>query len=99
MAEMIKKRVKEECFGNQASSSKKREIPTSFSPFNRVCTINTSIHKCPHIEVHVLSEEIEGLANTGASLSIISSVGLIHKLGLQMIPTALKISTADGTPY
>lgn len=46
-----------------------------------------------------MSENLEALADTGASLSIISSVGLIHKLGIQIHPINLNISTADGTPY
>lgn len=46
-----------------------------------------------------MSEEIEGLADTGASLSVISSVKLIQKLGLSIHPLKLQITTADGTPY
>lgn len=58
-----------------------------------------SVHKCPHLKVKVLSEEINGLADTGASISVISSVDLIHKLGLEIHPLQLQITTADGTPY
>lgn len=57
------------------------------------------MHRCPHIKVRVLSEEVEGLADTGASLSIISAVDLINKLGLLIHPANLRISTADGTSY
>lgn len=49
--------------------------------------------------MRILSEPLEGLADTGASLSIISSLELIQKLGLKIQPTNLHISTADGTPY
>lgn len=49
--------------------------------------------------MRILSEEVEGLADTGASLSIISSVELINKLGLKIHPIPIKISTADGTAY
>lgn len=49
--------------------------------------------------MRILSEEIEGLADTGADLSIISSVDLVHKLGLKVHPIPIKISTADGTAY
>lgn len=47
----------------------------------------------------MLNEELEGLADTGANVSITNSVGLIDKLGLQILPVPLKIATADGTAY
>lgn len=56
-------------------------------------------HRCPHIKVKIMSEEVEALADTGASLSVISSVQLIEKLGIKIHPLELQISTADGTPY
>lgn len=51
------------------------------------------------MKIHILSEEVEGLADTGASVSVISSVSLIERLGLNINPVNLKISTADGTAY
>lgn len=92
--------MKEEFAGNPSSSFKEPVIPTNtFSKFNRVCTINTLVQKCPHLTVQILSESLDALADTGASSSIISSLELINKLGLKIQPTNLKISTADGTPY
>lgn len=95
-----KKRLEEENAGNRTSSVLHEMIPTlPFSTLNRIHQLNTYPHRCPHIVVRVLSEEIEGLADTGVSLSVISSVELIHKLGLKIHPANLQISTADGTPY
>ncbi|KAL1400209.1 hypothetical protein pipiens_007629 [Culex pipiens pipiens] len=77
--------------------SKKENQPGSAE--QRMESIETTVHRCPHIKVRVLSEEVEGLADTGASLSIISAVDLINKLGLLIHPANLRISTADGTSY
>lgn len=46
-----------------------------------------------------MGEEVEALADTGASISVISCIDLIRKLGLQIEPLSMKISTADGTEY
>lgn len=46
-----------------------------------------------------MSEEVDGLADTGASISIISALDLIDKLGLEIHPIPLKVTTADGTGY
>lgn len=76
------------------------KIPNAvFSYFERVFQINTSVSRCPHLKVRILSEEIEGLADTGASISIISALDLIEKLGLQIHPVPLQVKTADGTGY
>lgn len=92
--------MSEEPFGNRSSSSVENQIPISnYSLFNKVLQIDTRVHKCPHLKVRIMSEEIEGLADTGASLSVISSVKLIQKLGLSIHPLKLQITTADGTPY
>lgn len=86
--------------GNRSTPSDTPEIPNRpFSVFNTAHRINTTPHRCPHLKVRVLSEEIEALADTGASLSVISSLGLLNKLGLQIQPLRLQITTADGTPY
>lgn len=70
-----------------------------FDYFNRTFHINTSFNRCPHLKVKIIHEEVEGLADTGASISVISSVPLIERLGLKINPINLKVSTADGTAY
>lgn len=83
-----------------SSSASEPSIPThNYTLFSNICTINTSLRKCPHVRVNILSEEIEGLADTGASITILSSLKLINKLGFKIRPINLRISTADGTPY
>lgn len=97
---IAKKRVNEGNSGNPCPRTSNQEIPKPhYSVFNSIHQINTKFHRCPHVKVRILSEEIEGLADTGASLSIISSVELINKLGLKIHPISIKISTADGTAY
>lgn len=90
----------EENNGNSSPLPNNQQVPSnSFSYFNKVFHINTSFHRCPHLKVRVLEEEIEGLADTGANISILNSVELIEKLGLQIHQVPLKIATADGTSY
>lgn len=97
---IAKKRVGVGNSGNPCPQRNDPEVPKPFyNIFNNVHQINTKFHRCPHLKVKILSEEIEGLADTGASLTIISSVDLVNKLGLKIHPIAVKISTADGTAY
>lgn len=39
------------------------------------------------------------MADTGASVSVLSSVPLVQRLGLKIQPLSLKVFTADGTAY
>lgn len=51
------------------------------------------------MQIKILSEEVEGLADTGAGVSIISSLALIEKLGLKVQKCNVRIRTADSTEY
>lgn len=88
---IAKKRVGVGNSGNPCPQRNDPEVPKPFyNIFNNVHQINTKFHRCPHLKVKILSEEIEGLADTGASLTIISSVDLVNKLGLKIHPKAVK---------
>lgn len=71
----------------------------NFQYFSQNYSITTKFRRCPHLQVRILDEEIEGLADTGAGVSIISSLALIEKLGLQIQRCNVKIRTADSTEY
>lgn len=71
----------------------------NFKYFSQNYSINTCFRRCPHLVVKILDEEIEGLADTGAGVSIISWVELIKKLGLPIKKCHVKIKTADSTEY
>lgn len=62
------------------------QIPVCYEHFNGVYQIKTHVNRCPHLKVRILTEEIEGLADTGASVSVLSSLDLISKLGLKVKP-------------
>lgn len=47
----------------------------------------------------IFGQKVKGLADTGASVSIISSKRIIERLGLKIQPCDLQILTADRTPY
>lgn len=72
---------------------------SNFKYFSQNYNINTCFRRCPHLSVKILDEEIQGLADTGAGVSIISSVDLIKKLGLPINKCNVKIKTADSTEY
>lgn len=61
--------------------------------------IKTCFRRCPHLTVSILNNEIEGLADTGASVSIISCPRLLDRIGLKIKQCDIKILTADQTPY
>lgn len=90
--------MRDRSFGSQTSASSSRAIP-SFSYFDQTFLISSQLNRCPHLKIKILSEEIVGLADTGASISVLSSVSLLDRLGLQIQPINLKVSTADGTAY
>lgn len=96
----IKKRLGEEINGNQSPQEASCPVPSiNFQYFNETCLINTRFNRCPHLTVSVLNHEIEGLADTGANVSIISSVPLINRLGLKIQNCSMQVRTADRTPY
>lgn len=61
--------------------------------------IKTCFRRCPHLTVSILDKEVEGLADTGASVSIISCPRLIERIGLKINPCDMNIRTADRTSY
>lgn len=65
----------------------------------KVFEISLFPHKCPRIVVKILGVEIEALADTGAAISIMNSVDLINKLGIQIHKINLNVKTADGTAH
>lgn len=87
-------------FRDQATDDSESRVPCqNFRYFNQNYNINTCFRRCPHLFVKIFEEEVEGLADTGAGVSIISSVDLIHKLGLPVNKCNVTIRTADSTPY
>lgn len=46
-----------------------------------------------------MEKEIEGLADTGAGITIINSRDLVEKLGLKIQKCSIRIKTADNTEY
>lgn len=96
----IKKRLGEEINGNQSPQEASCPVPSiNYQYFNETYLINTRFNRCPHLTVSVLNHEIEGLADTGANVSIISSVPLINRLGLKIQNCSMQVRTADRTPY
>lgn len=76
------------------------EVPAKVAlKFNQVYSINLRIRRCPHLTVSILETEVVGLADTGASVSIIGSMDLISRFGFEILPCKLKVLTADRTPY
>lgn len=51
---------------------------------------------CPHITVHILGTPVRGLLDSGASISVISSLDLIERWNLKIEKIKLKIQTANG---
>lgn len=86
--------------GNRSSAEPISNVPTiNFRYFNQNYNINTTFRRCPHLTVNILGETVEGLADTGAGVSIISSLELIGKIGLKIQKCNIKIKTADSTEY
>lgn len=55
--------------------------------------------KCPHIRIKVFDTEIDALLDSGAGVSVVNSTDLAHQYGLEILPAAVRVSTADGTEY
>lgn len=66
---------------------------------DRIFRIAVNTTKCPHIYVNILGITCEALLDSGAAISVISSLDLINMLGLIIFPTNMKISTADKTAH
>lgn len=95
-----KKRIESGNSGNGSPENFNENVPNpNYRYFSQNYSINTKFQRCPHLQVKILNEEIEGLADTGAGVSIISSLELIEKLGLQIQRCNVKIRTADSTEY
>lgn len=96
----FKKRVGEEASGNHPPGPTVEQVPNDhYQYFNQTYLINTCFNRCPHLTVSILDHELEGLADTGANVSIISSLNLINRLGLHIQNCNMKVRTADQTPY
>lgn len=65
----------------------------------QVFRIAVNATKCPHVYVNILGITCEGLLDSGAAVSVISSLDLIKKLCLKILPTNIRISTADKTAH
>lgn len=59
-------------------------------------TLNINLVTCPHIKVEILGTEIKGLLDSGASISVISSLDLIRRWDLKLQEISLKVQTANG---
>lgn len=96
----FKKRVELGDEGNRSPTNDNPSVPNNnYRPFSQNYNISTTFKRCPHLQVQILGEKIEGLADTGAGISIISSLELIDKLGLKIQNCNLRIKTADSTEY
>lgn len=51
---------------------------------------------CPHITVHIFGTPVRGLLDSGASISVISSLDLVKRWNLKVENIKLKIQTANG---
>lgn len=91
--------MKEETTGNCTPPVSDQEVPNPFAKFNHTYLIQTCFRRCPHLIVSILGKKVEGLLDTGASVSIVSSLSLVNQLGLKIQKCDLKIFTADRTPY
>lgn len=100
IARGVKKRVRSGISGNKSPETSVDEVPTrAFKLFNHIYDINTCFRRCPHLRVKIFDEEIEGLADTGAGVTIMNSASLINKLGLKLQKCNIRIKTADNTEY
>lgn len=92
--------MREDAEGNRLPEPPNFQIPNSFNgKFNQVYTINLCMQRCTHLTVTILETEIVGLADTGASISIIGSLDLVRRFGFVINPCNARILTTDRTPY
>lgn len=54
---------------------------------------------CPHIKVKILDTEITALLDSGAGISVTSSLDMINAHGLKIFKSNARVCTADDTPH
>lgn len=61
--------------------------------------IKIQTNQCPQIKVQIFETEIDALLDSGASISVTNSTDLIDRYGLKILPSPIRICTADQTQY
>lgn len=75
------------------------EDESSYLNNNSVLQIRVNPSACPHIKVNVLGSEIVALLDSGAGISVMSSLNLIEAHGLKILKSNIKVCTADDTEH
>lgn len=68
----------------------------NYDYFNQIFIINLDLVTCPHVTVKIFGTELVGLLDSGASISVISSIELIKLWNLKIQKLNLKVFTANG---
>lgn len=55
--------------------------------------------KCPHIRVKIFESELEALLDSGAGISILNSLDIVHRYNLAIQSAAIRVTTADGSTH
>lgn len=61
--------------------------------------IRIQTNQCPHVRVAIFQTTIDALLDSGASVSVTNSIALIERYGLKILPSPIRICTADHTQY
>lgn len=92
------------CGKGNAAIPKKQPVSNPSSvpyvdPLENVLEIKIQTNSCPHITVRIFDENIEALLDSGAGISVTNSKQLFEQHGLKILPSPIKICTADKTKY
>lgn len=89
-------------FGNPHISPEKlipnRETLDKIENFS-LFEIRVDPSSCPHIKVNILGTEMTALLDSGAAMSVISSVSILETHGLTILKSKIKVCTADDTKH
>lgn len=71
------------------------EVP-NYQYFNQVFVIKLNLVGCPHINVEILGTKVVALLDSGAGISVISSLDLLKRWDLKIQRINLRAHTASG---
>ena len=71
----------------------------TYNPFSQIYHVKIKNSKCPHIRVKIFESELEALLDSGAGISILNSLDIVHRYNLVIQPAAIRVTTADGSVH
>lgn len=77
-------------------------VPNSkpfIDPFQNLSEIKIQTNQCPQVTIRIFETEIDALLDSGASICVTNSTDLVERYGLKILPSPIRICTADQTQY